>query len=203
MVHPSVATTRVTTNTPVPRDILPAIEMAKRDPQPHRVPCLPLVPASHPEEPSGESIAQHFLASDNKNVFPIRLGPYNLIYWIPVCSILSCRCEHRASRGGDPGFSVFPPVPQPLSQPWPACRPTSLHCQPPPGGPRPARGGGGCWCFPERRHQCSQLSAKEGSAGETVSAKPAPAREGDPATAVCLFGGALSSWGGEPPSVLQ
>lgn len=35
-------------------------------------------------------------------------------------------------------------------------------------------------------HQCSHLSAKEGSAREAVSAKLAPAREGDPTAVVCL-----------------
>lgn len=94
---------------------------------------------------------------------------------------------------------VLPQVAQPLSQPQPACRSTSLHCQLPPGGPRPARGGDRCWCCRECRHQCSQLSAKEGSAGETVSAKPAPTLEGDPTTAaaaaaVCLL------WGDPQPS---
>lgn len=118
MVHPSVATTQVAAKTPVPWDILPAIETAKWDPQPERAPCLPLVPASHPEEPSGESIAQHFLASDDENVVPIRFGPYNLIYWIPVCSILYCRCEHPASRGGDPGCN--PSTCVPASEPAPA-----------------------------------------------------------------------------------
>lgn len=187
MVHPSVATTQVATKTPVPWDVLPAIETAKWDPRPDRAPCLPLVPASHPEEPSGESIAQHFLASDNKNVLPIRFGPHNLIYWIPVCSILYCRCEHPASRGGDPGFGPFTCVP--ASEP--ALAGLSPHQPTLPAATRGAQAsqsGGWSWCFPECRHQCSQLSAKEGSAGETVSAKPAPAREGDPATAVCLSG---------------
>lgn len=84
---------------------------------------------------------------------------------------------------------ILPQVSQPLSQPQPACRSTSLHCQLPPGGPRPARGGDRCWCCRECRHQCSQLSAKEGSPGKNVSAKPAPTLEGDPTAAVCLLWG--------------
>lgn len=62
MVHPSIATTQVATKAPIPRDVLPAIETAKRDPWPDRVPCLcpfslPVMPKS-PREKELHSISQ-------------------------------------------------------------------------------------------------------------------------------------------------
>lgn len=36
---------------------------------------VPLLPTSHPKEPSGERIAQCFLPSNDKNVVPVRLRP--------------------------------------------------------------------------------------------------------------------------------
>lgn len=40
MVHPSIATTQVAVEAPIPLDALPAIEMAKKDTRPDRAPCL-------------------------------------------------------------------------------------------------------------------------------------------------------------------
>lgn len=201
MVHPSVATTQVATKTPVPWDVLPAIEMAKRDPRPDRAPCLPLVPASHPEEPSGESIAQHFLASDNKNVLPIRFGPHNLIYWIPVCSILYCRCEHPASRGGDPGFGPFTCVPASASPGRPVAPPAyTASCHQ--GGPgQPERGME--LVLPGVQTPVFPAQCQRGVSWGNCVCKASPCPRGRPRHRRVPFRGALSSWGGEPPSVLQ
>lgn len=152
-----------------------------------RLGSLPLLPTTCPEELSGERIAQHFSASDKKNVVPVPLGPYKLIYWIPVCSLLDCQCEHPASRGGSPGCG--PSTGGPASEPAPAS--LSAHQPTLPAATRGAQASQrGRWtlCCHECGHQCSQLSAKEGSAGEAVSTKLAPFREGDPTAAVCLSG---------------
>lgn len=162
----------------------------------------PLLPPSCPEELLGEGIAQHFLVSDNKNVVPFPLGPYKLIYCIPVCSLLSCQYEDPTSRGGSPGCS--PSTGDPASEPAPAS--LSPHQPILPAATRGAQASQkGRWmlCCQECGHQRSQLSAKEGSAREAVSAKLAPAQEGDPTAAVCLSGkGRLSPWGASlSPSV--
>lgn len=195
MVHPSIATTQVATKAPIPRDALPAIETAKRDPWPDRVPCLPILPASRAEEPSGESIAQHFSASDNKNVVPTPVGPYTLIYWIPDCSLLGCQCEHRASRGGSPGCG--PSTGGPASEPAPAS--LWLHQPTLPAATRGAQASQrGRWILvpPGVRAPVFPAQCQRGVSWGNCLCKASPCPRGRPRCCRCVpFGGGPSAVG--------
>lgn len=87
--------------------------------------------------------------------------PYSLIYWRPCLKLCQLPVEAPVSKGGG------------------HCAPSTLPCPP------PAYTASCHWGRARMRAPCSQLSAKEGSAGSAMCARPALAAKGD-LTAMCL-----------------